>query len=401
MRGDDGMEMKRIAAVGLCVWVWTLTAVTGFAEAGLLPGTGPAGLGQVGEASEGPAERADGRVILAQADVSEDERFLLERVDGTRNSLIYARQRDGAWTEIWENPDIVPDQAFAWVNMQGYPEEEGDVYEHPRFSTHLGATFWMYAGGEGEEHERFGMMLERVGDEWKVNLYNDHVENRYAYLFDDKILLNAADFSAMQTAGILFTSLERSAQRFDPAQIGAAQKRLKGDVQGAVRVEYFAEAEPLYMALGRDVRCPVHVAPDAGSPQAAKGKAAVSLKDWVIVLCKEGDWLMILYETGKGKYRTGWIDASQDEMLMEVAGVTMPAGFQSRPVEVQAETQLYDDPVHDSGVVCSVPSGSRVTILWEGSIEGYSEDVAYAEARLHGEAWRGFMKWDGRAQAVQ
>lgn len=68
-------------------------------------------------------------------------------------------------------------------------------------------------------------------------------------------------------------------------------------MQGAPNIEFFAGAEALYLCLERDVRCPVHVGSSASSPRAAGGKAAVSLRDWVIALCREGDWLMVLYET--------------------------------------------------------------------------------------------------------
>lgn len=339
------------------------------------------------------------RVVLAETNELGDERFSLVRVNGTYNSLVYSRRINEEWTEIWENPDIVPQQAFGSVVMYGDAQEEGAVYEYPRFNkTYEGATLSLYTGDLDADHETFGLMLEKIGDEWKVSLYNDHVYNRYAYLFDDKVLLNAADFSALQTAGLLFTAIDRSAERFDPAQISAAQEELRKDVQGTVRVDYFADAEPLYIALGRNVLCPVHVAPDEKSPRAAKGKAAVSLKDWVVVLCKEENWLMVLYETGKGQYRTGWIDALQDEALMEAAEVTMPARFQNRLVEISTEIQLFDDPVHRSGTVCQVPSGSRVMLLWEGDIEGYRSDVAYAEVYLDGETWRGFMKRDPQSE---
>ncbi|MEG0767790.1 MAG: hypothetical protein RR482_08735, partial [Clostridia bacterium] len=267
-------------------------------------------------AQELPGTRISESRIETQLDVKDQERFTILK-DGSLHTLVYSRLEHGAWTEVWRNDRILP----ATMETLCMRFTEGtSVSEHARFSAEYGDMVSIYAG---EEHPDLYVSLERASDgTWQVVLYGWKGRDLYAYLFPDFLLINDGDFSSNQTAGVYFTNVNKVAATFDPAAIAAVRMELSRLTEGAVYIAYFADAEPLYMALGRDHTCPVYVRPDESSPRAADGKAAVSLNSWVAVLCKEGDWLMVLYETAQDKYRTGWIHASPDEQLTQVASVT-------------------------------------------------------------------------------
>lgn len=332
--------------------------------------------------------------VESQENVSETERFTILR-NGSRHALVYSRLENGRWTQVWRNDTLLPatmrDMYFSF-----YPAVGTQPHEYPRFTIERGDTLAIYAG---EEHPDLSVSLSRTAaDTWQVDEYCWSDGGLYAYLFPDCVIVNAADLSALQTAGILFTQPELNAASFDPRVIREAGQALEERMQGAPNIEFFAGAEALYLCLERDVRCPVHVGPSASSPRAAGGRAAVSLKDWVIVLCREGDWLMVLYETRPGRYRAGWIDSTQDDMLARVCSLTMPADFnQGSTARLSAATALWDDPLSHSGEVCALPAGTQLTVLWEDGLswrkgEWWDADApAYVQAVQGGQTWRGFV----------
>lgn len=337
---------------------------------------------------------AVGGEVLAQAAL-DDTHFVLERRDG-KNRLVCMAVQDGRWQRVWESDALVPDTPYGSANMIPDKKEEEAIAEYPRFCVHYGDTLALYAGDADAEHERYSLLLERGADgAWRVAMYSD--DTVHAYLQDDRLLLNAADFSAMQLAGLWFEPIERRADRFDIRALRGAQSAMRKASAHAVDVEYFADAEPLHIAPGKKVSVPVHVAPDAFSPRAANGKAAVSLNDWVALLGREGDWLMVLYEVKRGTYRTGWVDASGDALLASAADMTMPARFmRRRGLYTDGTTALFDDPVHQRGKLLDLPDNTEVTLLWEGFTNGKtgSPDVAYVEVNADGTIWRGFV--DGK-----
>lgn len=99
-------------------------------------------------------------------------------------------------------------------------------------------------------------------------------------------------------------------------------------MDGPVIVDLFANAEPLYIALDEKAVCPVHTRPSKVSRAPANGKAAVSLTDWLMLLCRKGDWAFVLYETTPGHYRT-WAGskAAQTDRLERAVQMTQEAAF--------------------------------------------------------------------------
>ena len=172
---------------------------------------------------------------------------------------------------------------------------------------------------------------------------------------------------------------------------------LTGELDLAVREQYvnralmdnyadIGEAEVLYTHLGMDKTVPVYAYPDAKALRASKGKAAVSLKDPVAFLCREGDWLLVHYEIGKGKHRTGWVNMHDDPILERIAGVSMEPQFTHDPVKVKKKTDLVDDPINISGKLCTLKKGSKVTVLARKAPQ------FYVEATVGGKTYRGYVE---------
>lgn len=346
----------------------------------------------VAPGSQGEAAAPAGEQLLAQQAAGQKQRFTLAR----RQGHIYLRaesQTGGAWTTLWENATLLPNVDYGWVTLNYIPEVPGEVTQYERFSKHWGNLLTLYAGMEGADHETVCLWLEQDGQGlWNVVRYNDDLHELHAYLLEDRLLFNAGDFSQTQTSWLDFTAFPRQASRFDPAQLQQEQEAFRARTQSQHTIGYFAGAEPLYVAPGWDLRAAVHTAPQASSPQAANGKASVSFRDWVTVLCRQDQWLMVFYETSQGHYRTGWLDATQDERLMRIASAAMAMSEPPLGAASSASTlQLFDDPVHQSGTVCTVPSGTKLTLLCD--VPEYGDGgLYYAEVILDGQVMRGFVR---------
>jgi len=340
-------------------------------------------------------EPADGAApdtqILGVEQASDRERFVIVREAG-KNVLIFEQYRNGLWQDVWRNPGILPDTPYDWISLHAYPERGPQLHEYGRFSAYREETLSIYAGYEGEEHGDLDVQLERGADgAWQVTSYSD--DTLHLYLFDEQLLYYAADFSAMHTAGLSFEHMERDAQRFAPEQARIRRDDFADRLSGAVNVEYFAGAEPLYISPGRKVQCPVYTAPDPDAPRAGGGKAAVSLNDWVALLGREEGWLLALYEIGQGRYRMGWIKADEDQQLMEAAAYVMPLRYEDAYQTVLGKRgALFDDPINGQGEFAQLPAGQAVTVLEECFIAaGDVHEIAYVETELDGCTVRGFV----------
>ena len=159
-------------------------------------------------------------------------------------------------------------------------------------------------------------------------------------------------------------------------------------VNGALMDNYadIGEAQVLYAVPGIDRTVPVYVYPDTKAPRAAKGKASVSLKEPVAFLCREGDWLMVLYETGEGKHRTGWVSMQDDPVLKRIGEVSLVPHFTRDTVMVKKKTELVDDPLNIAGKLCSLKKGSRVRVL------AREAPLFYVEAEVGGKTYRGYVE---------
>lgn len=311
--------------------------------------------------------------------VSDTERFVL-----TQETLRLESLLDGRWQTVWDNPLLIPEsQEEIQINYW----REDSQHHTSRFvrMEHELLTLWA-----GEECPDISITLSRDDGPWVVNDYQDERSGLYAYLFDDLVIVNWNPFTAMDKASLYLGLIDRSAAAFDPQSIrrwrdavGVSEESLGR----AAQMDCIAGAEALYLSPNVVRTCPVHVFPSTDSPRSADGKAAVSLNDWSAVLCREGDWLLMLYATGRSSYRTGLVDSRGDEVLQQAASVSMPARFTEESNTVRQKTVLFDDPINQTGPVLTLNPGDKITLLareWS--------DMAYAEVQQNGVCYRGFVK---------
>lgn len=320
--------------------------------------------------------------VVSTIEVSDTERFLILRRDGNQ-VLCHQVQKNETWRTDAENDRIfhgLKEDAYGWYG-------EGGFSESVRFAEQTPETVVIYAG---EEHPCFYVELFRDEQQgWRVAMYGSDAQDLFVYLRPECLLIYADDFSAQALAGISYdTDLDTSFAGFTPDQL--AQKRddlAKACEKASMPIEYFAGCEPLYIAPGVDTLLPVYVTPYENAPRSAHGKASVSLNDWLCVLCREGDSLMVLYETTPDHYRTGWISPSGIECLEIAAAYTQEAVWENHPdTHAVGPSVLFDDPINRTGTVCLVPDDASVPCLFH-----ISPTLNYVEYRTNTQVWRGFI----------
>lgn len=314
--------------------------------------------------------------------VSDTERFVL-----TQETLRLESLLNGRWQTVWDNPLLIPESQEK-IQMNYWREDS--QHHTSRFvrMEHELLTLWA-----GEECPHLSITLSRDDGPWMVNDYQDEHSGLYAYLFDDLVIVNWTPFTAMDKASLYLGQIDRSAATFDPQSIRQWREAVgvsEESLGRAAQMDCIAGAEALYLSPNVACTCPVHVFPSADSPRSADGRAAVSLNDWSAVLCREGDWLLMLYATGRSSYRTGWVDSCGDEVLQQAASVSMPARFTEESGTVRQKTTLFDDPINQTGTVLTLNPGDKISLLardWA--------DMAYAEVQRNGLCYRGFIKTQG------
>lgn len=333
-----------------------------------------------------PGEKQSVSVEEASVVVREGERFTVLK-DGSINTLVYSRLTEGAWQEVWRNDKLLP-RTNQKIYMRAHPSDEPSLHEMPRHSVMRLSSLSIYTG---EEHPDLSIdLFVNEQNVWQVHLYDWAGDELYAELFEDGVFINFAPVSAYSIGGFTFTPVYRGAAAFDAYSIFTAREKVNTGIEGAPQwyehCGLFGGAEPMYINLKKDVRLPVYASSDCNGPQAAGGKAAVSLNDWVIVLAKQGNAMCIVYEITSDKYRAGWVDAAQDPQLQQLLDITMTAWFEAdKQGIVLNKTNLFDDPFHDSGHVLTLKKGDKIRILEE------KEGIWYVEATQRGKAYWGFV----------
>ncbi len=320
--------------------------------------------------------------VVTTIEISDTERFVILRREGSQ-VLCHQVLENKAWHTDAENDHVfqgLREDAYGWYGGGGFSEAV-------RFAEQAPEHVVIYAG---EEHPCFNLELyrdERQG--WRVAMYGSDAQDLFAYLRPECLLIYADDFSAQSLAGISYdTDLDTTFAGFNPDQL--AQKRdalAKACEKASMPIEYFAGCEPLYIAPGEDTLLPVYVTPYENAPRSAHGKASVSLNDWLCILCKEGDSLMVLYETTPNHFRTGWISPSGIQCLEIAAAYTPEAVWETRPdTHAVGPSVLFDDPINRTGTVCLVPDDASLPCLFH-----LSPTLNYVEYRTNTQVWRGFI----------
>ncbi|MBQ6562454.1 MAG: hypothetical protein IJL88_00980 [Clostridia bacterium] len=331
----------------------------------------------------------------AQVNVSDTERFTLQR-DTCYHRLCHEILKDGQWETDWTNPQIIENHCEA-MGMRFEPGES--VQETGRFSRTVRDPVFLYAG---DEHPDVWIELSRSrSGTWQVDTLDCRYYMEHAYLLEDCMLIQNSSLSSDSHALFVPQVINREASTFRARDIFEAHETLMNllnwDFDLAIREQYvnaalmdnyadIGEAEVLYACLEMEKTIPVYVYPDSRAPRAAKGKAALSLKEPAAFLCREGDWLMVHYETGKGKHRTGWVNIHEDPILEQIAKVTMEPAFTQDVAKVRKKTMLVDDPINVSGTLCTLKKGTKVTVL------ARKAPLFYVEATVGEKMYRGYVE---------
>ncbi len=341
--------------------------------------------------TELPGERKSEWVTEAQVNVSDTERFTLQR-DTCYHRLFHEWLTDGQWETDWINHEIIGNHCES-MSMRFEPGESRQ--ETGRFSRTLRDQVCLYAGNDW-----IGLSRNDAGA-WQVDTVDFRYYNEHAYFLDDCMLIQDSFLSSGQHALFVPQGINRDASTFRARDVfeshASLMRLLNWDLDLAIREQYvnaalmdnyadIGEAEVLYARLGIDGTVPVYACPDTHAPRAAKGKAAVSLKDPVAFLCRRGDWLMVHYETGKGKHRTGWVNMHDHPILERIAKVSMEPEFTHDTVKVKKKTVLVDDPIQVSGTLCTLKKGSQVTVL------ARKAPLFYVEATVGGKTYMGYVE---------
>lgn len=135
---------------------------------------------------------------------------------------------------------------------------------------------------------------------------------------------------------------------------------------------------------------PVYTAPDENSLRLADGKASCSVESEIAVAGHDNGWLLVRYELGKKddkdkKVRVGYVPPQYAKKYKSGRG---DIAFDSIPVTLEADTDITDNPRHNSTPFDTLPAGTEVTILAKYT---YSGNWWYVEAVNGGTKMRGFI----------
>ena len=135
---------------------------------------------------------------------------------------------------------------------------------------------------------------------------------------------------------------------------------------------------------------PVYTAPSEDSLRLADGKASCSVESEIAVAGYEDRWLMVRYEIGKKEEkdkqaRVGYIPPKYSKGYKTGRGKIT---FSRVPVQLAADTEITDNPRHNSTPFGTLPAGTDITILGKYT---YTGNWWYIEAELDGKLARGFI----------
>ena len=135
---------------------------------------------------------------------------------------------------------------------------------------------------------------------------------------------------------------------------------------------------------------PVYTAPDENSLRLADGKASCSLESEIAVAGHVDGWLMVRYEIGKKnekdkKVRVGYIPPIYAKASKSKTG---DIAFDAFSVTLAEDTEISDNPRHNSTPFGTLDAGAEITILAKYT---YSGNWWYVEAELDGIKTRGFI----------
>lgn len=132
---------------------------------------------------------------------------------------------------------------------------------------------------------------------------------------------------------------------------------------------------------------PVYRGPGHEYGRGANGYAKASTDEPLYAAGKENGWALVMYETGKGSVRVGYVDLSQFHYNTKILKLE-PLDFSYASVKITQACTLTDDPVLCTRDLGTLSEGLTVTYL--GSFYKY-RSWAYIETWIDGHPIRGFV----------
>lgn len=132
---------------------------------------------------------------------------------------------------------------------------------------------------------------------------------------------------------------------------------------------------------------PVYQGPGHEYGRGADGWAKASTDEALYAAGKENGWALVLYSTGNGTTRTGYVDLSQFHYNIGRLKLK-PLNFEYRSARITSSCPLTDDPVLASRETAYLYAGESVTYL--ASFYKH-RSWAYIETWANGRPIRGFV----------
>lgn len=147
------------------------------------------------------------------------------------------------------------------------------------------------------------------------------------------------------------------------------------------------QADYRTLNISKKTTLPVYAAPGEGSFRGAKGKASVSLSEPIRILGETGDhnWQMIEYDVSKDACRVGWIKLSDKAKKPELSEISVNASMG----RLTADAVLTDDPRGSGRVLCSLPAGEMIAVLFKTGTNANS--MLYVKTEIDGKKAAGFL----------
>lgn len=131
----------------------------------------------------------------------------------------------------------------------------------------------------------------------------------------------------------------------------------------------------------------VYSGPGTKYYRGANGKATVSVNGAIYIAGREGDWVLVQYDTNEGYTRVGYITAEYIDNLRELD--IQELEFEYFEATVLSDYELTDDPKVYERVIGHVREGTTVTYL--AGFQTANVNWAYIETTVDNKKVRGFI----------
>lgn len=135
---------------------------------------------------------------------------------------------------------------------------------------------------------------------------------------------------------------------------------------------------------------PVYRGPGHEYGRGANGYAKAYTDEPLYAAGKENGWALVMYETGGGSVRVGWVDLSQFHYSLSRLNLSS-LDFSYTRATLNKDCMLTDDPMLNNRDIASLSKGQSVTYLDSLYMHGY---WAYIETWAEGRPIRGFVPLD-------